>query len=673
MNYKTLPFLALMLGIMFFAPYGFAQAGGGGWTGDAVCGNGTVESPEACDDGNMVGGDGCSSICALETGGGTGGGTSGPVCGNGSIESGEACDDGNTVNGDGCSSVCAVESAPSPSCSPNGTTIGQMPMATYALTLYEEQACCSGEAVYGGQYGRNKVCWPDAAYAPSEGDWVDMGCGQISNAYNASCNPTQEWLDITCNEGEMLQGRSVTGLGCEPPNSYFKEQRRCVASNACPVTQTAPTASLSANPVSIIQGNSSALSWSSANADVCVGTGFDTLGALSGMVNVSPQTTTGYGLTCSRSAGTAGTWTYTTSDTSDFACPLTDLSRGYRNVPDCPSANPGGTSCSASSSACKVNSASGCNVNTDLYTCTGASPAPSASASATVAVTPSPVDLTAMNYTPAWGSSVSAGLITFTAGATNLGTAAANGFSNMFELGDGTLFAASSASAAPGATATFTASRTISTPGTYQYRGCADLNTSWTGSVAESDEGNNCSPWTTFTVTAPTPAPISCSFSSNPSPLVGGASATFTWSSTNADTCTGNGFNTGGARSGTSGTVTTVPGNTYQLMCTSSSGAAPCTSQITASSPVAYITATPSRVKSGGTAVVSWSAANVTSCTVSGTDGYASGVLAGPTVATSTSNVSRTITKQTIFTISCDGAAAQDTVVVNLVPVFDEF
>ena len=33
-------------------------------------------------------------------------------CGNGVREEGEACDDGNLSNGDGCSSVCAVESTP---------------------------------------------------------------------------------------------------------------------------------------------------------------------------------------------------------------------------------------------------------------------------------------------------------------------------------------------------------------------------------------------------------------------------------------------------------------------------------------------------------------------------------------------------------------------------------
>lgn len=32
-----------------------------------------------------------------------------PVCGNGIVEDGEQCDDGNVVDGDGCSSLCTVE------------------------------------------------------------------------------------------------------------------------------------------------------------------------------------------------------------------------------------------------------------------------------------------------------------------------------------------------------------------------------------------------------------------------------------------------------------------------------------------------------------------------------------------------------------------------------------
>ena len=67
----------------------------------AVCGNGIRQGAEGCDDGNTVSWDGCSATCTVEV----------PVCGNGHRQGTEACDDGNTVSGDGCSSACTVEVA----------------------------------------------------------------------------------------------------------------------------------------------------------------------------------------------------------------------------------------------------------------------------------------------------------------------------------------------------------------------------------------------------------------------------------------------------------------------------------------------------------------------------------------------------------------------------------
>ncbi len=63
----------------------------------AVCGNGRVEKPEVCDDGNTAGGDGCEATCTLS-----------PVCGNAEVEGDEACDDGNFVAGDGCEPDCSA-------------------------------------------------------------------------------------------------------------------------------------------------------------------------------------------------------------------------------------------------------------------------------------------------------------------------------------------------------------------------------------------------------------------------------------------------------------------------------------------------------------------------------------------------------------------------------------
>jgi cysteine-rich repeat protein len=55
----------------------------------SYCGNGTIEGPEVCDDGNREDGDGCASNCSS-------------ACGNGEVEEDETCDDGNDTSGDGC-------------------------------------------------------------------------------------------------------------------------------------------------------------------------------------------------------------------------------------------------------------------------------------------------------------------------------------------------------------------------------------------------------------------------------------------------------------------------------------------------------------------------------------------------------------------------------------------
>lgn len=138
-----------------------------------VCGNGTVEAGEECDDGNKNDGDGCTITCLSEQcsdsdvgkdpfvagtvrygvrGSKTGQDTcrdnnfvtehycygnghsaidthcqfgcrdgaclrqTAPVCSNGIVEDGEECDDGNVVSGDGCSGTCRKEVPPSVTC-----------------------------------------------------------------------------------------------------------------------------------------------------------------------------------------------------------------------------------------------------------------------------------------------------------------------------------------------------------------------------------------------------------------------------------------------------------------------------------------------------------------------------------------------------------------------------
>ena len=77
----------------------------------AVCGNGSLDGIEECDDGNTKSGDGCTAECRLETdwkcptpGQAC---VSTVVCGDGLITGNEVCDDRNTTDGDGCSADCS--------------------------------------------------------------------------------------------------------------------------------------------------------------------------------------------------------------------------------------------------------------------------------------------------------------------------------------------------------------------------------------------------------------------------------------------------------------------------------------------------------------------------------------------------------------------------------------
>ena len=74
-----------------------------GGVNQSVCGDGIKQGNEECDDGNLINGDGCSSICKSEIVQQEG------ICGDGIKIGNEQCDDGNLINGDGCSSTCQNE------------------------------------------------------------------------------------------------------------------------------------------------------------------------------------------------------------------------------------------------------------------------------------------------------------------------------------------------------------------------------------------------------------------------------------------------------------------------------------------------------------------------------------------------------------------------------------
>ncbi len=114
-NSMTNSFRASLLGAALFAVLSGCPSP------TPVCGDGKVEAPEQCDDGNTTSGDGCEADCTTPgTGGGGGGGDDGgagggggvmAVCGNGVVEGFEDCDDQNTTPGDGCENDCTFTPA----------------------------------------------------------------------------------------------------------------------------------------------------------------------------------------------------------------------------------------------------------------------------------------------------------------------------------------------------------------------------------------------------------------------------------------------------------------------------------------------------------------------------------------------------------------------------------
>ncbi len=101
-----------------------------------VCGDGTVDTGEECDDGGNAPGDGCDENCLIELN----------VCGNGLVEPAnneEECDDGNTDPGDGCDANCLIEygfSCVDPTLAVEGDNPGDLTGAPNTL----EATCTAG-------------------------------------------------------------------------------------------------------------------------------------------------------------------------------------------------------------------------------------------------------------------------------------------------------------------------------------------------------------------------------------------------------------------------------------------------------------------------------------------------------------------------------------------------
>jgi|GEM_PF-877672 len=197
-----------------------------------------------------------------------------------------------------------------------------------------------------------------------------------------------------------------------------------------------------------------------------------------------------------------------------------------------------------------------------------------------------------------------------------------------------------------------------------------------TGSVTVTSGGQNVTvPCSNSVVVSDPPG---TTLSSSPTIVTTGSASTLTWSSTGATSCTGTGFNTGGATSGSVSTGPLTSTQNYQVSCTGAGGTTNDFETVTVIAPTANITAQPTLVRSGQGTNLVWSAAEVSSCTLSSNQ-------AGPSIAQTTyapvpagsiTTAVTNITRQTDFTLSCttlSGENLSGSVQVNVRFDSDEF
>ncbi len=166
------------------------------------CGDRTLQTGEACDDGNATSGDGCAANCrTIETGwfcDTAGSACVRNVCGDGRTGSTEACDDRNTASNDGCSAQCTVEAGWT--CPPGGGRC---------------VAARCGDRIVAG----DEECEDDDA-TPTNGDGCSTTC-RLERGYKCptagqACVPTVCGDRVVEGTEQCDDGNNNMGDGCSP-------------------------------------------------------------------------------------------------------------------------------------------------------------------------------------------------------------------------------------------------------------------------------------------------------------------------------------------------------------------------------------------------------------------------------------------------------------------------
>jgi fibro-slime domain-containing protein len=165
-----------------------------------MCGNGHLASFETCDDGNTMSGDGCSGDCTMIEPGWecrVPGKKCVPLCGDGKITGTEQCDDGNAVSGDGCSSTCLVEAG---STCDNTVSPSKCTKAVCGNAIVEAgEGCDKGDPtqMFNGMPGENGLFFGDGTGC-SKTCTVEPKC-RDANGVTGACS-------TACGDGNIDDG-----------------------------------------------------------------------------------------------------------------------------------------------------------------------------------------------------------------------------------------------------------------------------------------------------------------------------------------------------------------------------------------------------------------------------------------------------------------------------------
>ncbi len=402
-----------------------------------------------------------------------------------------------------------------------------------------------------------------------------------------------------------------------------------------------PSVTLSAEPTSVLSGETATLSWSSENVTACTASGgWAGEKAMSGSESSAPLVaTTSFTLSCTgdygpaeqsvtvtvREPAPAPTVTLSADPIAVETGSVTTLSWSSTDATSCTASDgwSGGKATSGSESTAAL-------VATTQFTLSCTGEGGTSAQSVTVTVTePVPVPSVTLSAEPT--SVLSGETATLSWSSENVTACAASGG----WAGDKPT-SGSEASAPLVATTSFTLS-------------C-------TGDYGPAEQS------VTVTVREPAPAPT-VTLSADPIAVETGSVTTLSWSSTDATSCTASdGWSGGKATSGSESTAALAATTQFTLSCTGEGGTAAQSVTVTVTEPVPVpsvtLSAEPGTVAPGEPATLTWSSANVSAC--SAHDGWT-----GPR-PTSGSESTGPLSATTSFTLEClnDSDSAWETVTV---------